>query len=91
MDEELIAQLAASAGTPGVECIVLTSGDAHFLPAVEAAQDEHSTRVVLFGYDVNVSGQLKETADEFWPFEAHEAALARSERRSPPPGRRPHR
>jgi hypothetical protein len=88
VDEALIAQLASSAESPGVEAIVLTSGDAHFLPAVEAAQDEHGTRVILFAYDVNVSRRLKETADEFWPFEAHEPALARIERRGPPPGRR---
>jgi uncharacterized LabA/DUF88 family protein len=73
---------------PGIESIVLTSGDAHFVPAVEEAQHRHGTKVVLFGYDVNVSAQLKAVVDEFWPFEAHEPTLVRTQRRRPMPGQR---
>ena len=88
VDEALISQLAASAGKPDTASIVLTSGDAHFIPAVEDARHRHGKRVVLFGYDVNVSAHLKAAVDEFWPFEGHEAALVRSPRRPPMPGRR---
>ena len=88
VDEALISQLAASATTPGVESIVLTSGDAHFVPAVEEGRHRHGKTIILFGYDVNVSAQLKAAVDEFWPFEAREAALARTQRDRPMPGRR---
>ena len=87
-DEALISQFAASAEMPGIESIVLTSGDAHFVPAVEEAQRRHGTKVVLFGYDVNVSAQLKGVVDEFWPFEAHEPTLVRAQRHRPVPGQR---
>lgn len=78
VDEALIAQFASSAATPGIASIVLTSGDSHFIPAVEQARHAHRKKVVLFGYDVNVSSELKAAVDEFWPFEVHEAALARA-------------
>lgn len=81
VDEALIAQFAASAETPGIESIILTSGDAHFVPAVEEARHRHGTKTVLFSYDVNVSARLKAVVDEFWPFEAHEQTLARTQRR----------
>ena len=77
VDEALIEQFAASAAMPSIECIVLTSGDAHFVPAVEEARQKHGKKVVLFGYDVNVSRQLKAAAHLFWPFERHEESLAR--------------
>ena len=88
VDEALISQFAASAEMLGIESIVLTSGDAHFVPAVEEARHRHGTKIVLFGYDVNVSAQLKAVVDEFWPFEAHEPTLVRTQRRRPMPGRR---
>ncbi len=88
VDEALISQLAASATTPGIESIVLTSGDAHFVPAVEEGRHMHGKTIILFGYDVNISAQLKAAVDEFWPFETHEAALARTPRDRPTPGRR---
>ena len=88
VDEALISQLAASAEMPHTKSIALTSGDAHFIPAVEEARHKHGKKAILFGYDVNVSAELKAAADEFWPFEAHEAALSRSQRRPPGPGRR---
>ena len=88
VDEALISQLAASAAEPGIESIVLTSGDAHFVPAVRDVRQRYGRRVVLFAYDVNVSAQLKAAVDEFWPFEAHEPVLARTQRRPPMPGRR---
>lgn len=77
VDEALIAQFSASAATPDLASIVLTSGDAHFIPAVEQARDTHGKKTILFGYDVNVSRELKAAVDEFWPFEAHEADIAR--------------
>ncbi len=89
VDEALISQFAASAQMPGIESIVLTSGDAHFVPAVENARNKHGRKIVLFGYDVNVSAQLRAAVDEFWPFEAYEATLARTQRRRPMPGRPP--
>lgn len=89
VDEALISQLAMSAGKPDVASLVLTSGDAHFVPAVEDARHSHGKRVVLFGYDVNVSAHLKAAVDEFWSFEDREASLARTQRRPPMPGRRP--
>jgi len=88
VDEALISQFAASSEMPSIESIVLTSGDAHFVPAVERARHRHGRKIVLFGYDVNVSAQLKAAVDEFWPFEAHEPALARTRRPGPMPGRR---
>lgn len=88
VDEALISQLTASAEMPSLESIVLTSGDAHFVPAVEEARQKHGKKIVLFGYDVNVSAQLKAAVDEFWPFEAHEPTLARTQRPRPMPGRR---
>ena len=81
VDEALIAQLAASAAMPEIASIVLTSGDAHFVPAVKEARHRHSTTVILFGYDMNVSAELKAAVDDFWPFEAHEATLSRTRRR----------
>ena len=87
VDEALISQFAASARMLGVESIVLTSGDAHFVPAVEEARHKHGKKIILFGYDVNVSAQLKTVVDEFWPFEAHEPTLVRTQRRLPMPGR----
>jgi hypothetical protein len=89
VDEALISQLGISARQPDIASIVLTSGDAHFVPAVEDARHRHGKRVILFGYDVNVSAHLKAAVDECWPFEEHEASLARSPRRPPMPGRRP--
>jgi uncharacterized LabA/DUF88 family protein len=77
VDEALSAEFAKQAALPEVGAIVLTSGDRHFLPAVEAARDVHRKRVVLFAYDVNVSGQLKAAVDAFWPFEDYEGALSR--------------
>ena len=77
VDEALISQFAASAQAPGIESIVLTSGDAHFVPAALDARARHGKRVVLFGYDVNVSAQLKAAVDEYWPFEVDEQFLAR--------------
>lgn len=88
VDEALTSQFEASAREPGIESIVLTSGDAHFVPAVEEARHRYGRKIVLFGYDVNVSAQLKAVVDEFWPFEAHEAMLARTQSRRPMPGRR---
>lgn len=88
VDEALISQLEASADKPDIESLVLTSGDAHFIPAVEAARHRYGKRIILFGYDVNVSAQLKAAVDEFWPFEEHEARLARTQGRRPMPGRR---
>lgn len=88
VDEALIEQLLASAQSPGIESIVLTSGDAHFVPAVDETRQWHGKKVVLFGYDVNVSAQLKAAVDEFWPFEDHEAELARGPGRRPMPGGR---
>jgi len=80
VDEALIAQFAASAAMPHMASIVLTSGDAHFIPAVDQARHTHGTRVVLFGYDVNVSAELKGAVDEFWSFEEYEPILTRSRR-----------
>ena len=88
VDEALMSQFRACAEMPGIESLVLTSGDAHFVPVVEEARHRHGRKIVLFGYDVNVSAQLKAAADEFWPFEAHEPALARTQRGRPMPGRR---
>ena len=88
VDEDLISQFAASAETPGIDSVVLTSGDAHFVPAVEEARNGHGKKIVFFGYDVNVSAQLKAVVDEFWPFEAHEATLARVQRGRPMSGGR---
>jgi uncharacterized LabA/DUF88 family protein len=88
VDEALIAQLAASAAMPQIASIVLTSGDAHFIPAVEQARRAHGAKVILFGYDVNVSADLKAAVDEFWPFEEHEAILTRDRRPGPPERRR---
>jgi hypothetical protein len=88
VDEALISQIEASARTPGIASIVLTSGDAHFVPAVEEVRHRHGKKIVLFGYDVNVSAYLKAVVDEFWPFEAHEATLARTQDRRPMPSRR---
>ena len=87
VDEALISQFAASAEMPDSESIVLTSGDAHFVRVVEDIRHAYGTRVVLFGYDVNVSAQLKAAVDEFWPLEAHEPILARTERRGRAPRR----
>ncbi|NCO41916.1 MAG: hypothetical protein COZ06_09005 [Armatimonadetes bacterium CG_4_10_14_3_um_filter_66_18] len=81
VDEALIDQFTACADTPDSESLVLTSGDAHFVRVVEDVRHASGTRVILFGYDVNVSAQLKAAVDEFWPFEAHESLLARAERR----------
>lgn len=80
VDEALIAELAAAAARPEIASIVLTSGDAHFVPAVEEARHVHGKKTILFGYDVNVSARLKAAVDEFWPFEAHEAGLSRGPR-----------
>jgi len=88
VDEALIAQLAASAASPEIVSIVLTSGDAHFVPAVEEARHSHGKKVVLFAYDVNVSAELKAAVDQFWPLEAHEATLARNAGRPGRGGRR---
>jgi hypothetical protein len=82
VDEALIAQFAASAAMPDIASIVLTSGDAHFIPAVEQARHTHGVRTVLFGYDVNVSAELKAAVDEFWPFEKFEPTLTRGRRRT---------
>jgi len=89
VDEALIAQFAASAAMPEIEAVVLTSGDAHFVPAVQEARQMHGRKTILFAYDVNVSAQLKAVVDEFWSFEGHEPTLARTERRRPMPNRRP--
>ncbi|MCK6499597.1 MAG: NYN domain-containing protein [Nitrospira sp.] len=80
VDEALIAELLAAASRPEIATIVLTSGDAHFVPAVEEAQQVHGTKVILFGYDINVSAKLKAAANEFWPFEEHEPELSRDHR-----------
>ena len=79
VDEALISQFRESAQKPGVTSIVLTSGDSHFIPIVEEARRGYRKKVVLFGYDVNVSGALKAAVDEFWPFESHEARIARGQ------------
>lgn len=80
VDEALIAELGAAARRPEIASIVLTSGDAHFVPAVEEARHIYGKMTILFGYDVNVSAKLKAVVDEFWPFEAHEADLSRARR-----------
>lgn len=80
VDDALIAELLAAATRHEVAAIVLTSGDAHFVPAVEEARQVHGKKIILFGYDVNVSAKLKVAADDFWPFEAHEADLSRAHR-----------
>lgn len=88
VDEALIAELAAAASRPEIASIVLTSGDAHFAAAVEAARHTHGKKTILFGYDVNVSARLKAAVDEFWPFEAHEASISRVRRPIGPDRRR---
>lgn len=80
VDEALIAELLAAATRRENDSIVLTSGDAHFVPAVEEARQIHGKKIILFGYDVNVSAKLKAAADEYWPFEEHEADLSRDRR-----------
>lgn len=78
VDEALINELDRAAADPDTDSIILTSGDAHFLPAIEDARDTHGKRTILFAYDVNVSEGLKAAVDEFWAFEAYESALART-------------
>ena len=77
VDEALTTEFAKQAAATDVNTIVLTSGDRHFIPAVEDARGQHRKRVVLFAYDVNVSAQLKAAVDAFWPFEDYEGALSR--------------
>jgi hypothetical protein len=78
VDDALIRQFTDSARSADISTVILTSGDSHFVPAADGARKAYGKRVILFAYDVNVSTTLKSVVDEFWPFEAHEAALART-------------
>jgi uncharacterized LabA/DUF88 family protein len=74
---DLGAHLVWQASLPGVETLVLTSGDQDILPAVEVARERMRKRVVLYTYRENVSRELVEAVDEQWLFEDERRRLER--------------
>lgn len=78
VDVDLAAHLVWQASLPGVDRIVLTSGDQDFLPAVTLVQRAFGKPVVLFAFDRNVHRSLAAAANERLDFEAVAQEISRS-------------
>ena len=77
VDVDLAAHLIWQAATPGVEDIVLTTGDQDFIPAVKMARETFAKRVTLFTYRLDVSVELQKQVDSHLYFEAVESEISR--------------
>ncbi len=69
LDVDFSAHLLWQAGLPFVETVVITTGEADFVPPVELARAECAKRVILFSYNALVPYELASVANEWWQFE----------------------
>ena len=77
VDVDLAAHMIWQASVPGVEHIILTTGDQDFIPAVKMAQETFEKRVTLFTYGLNVSMKLQNQVDSHLRFEDVERDVSR--------------
>ena len=77
VDVDLAAHMIWQASTPGVEVIVLTTGDQDFIPAVKMAQETFKKQIALFTYKLDVSMELQKQADLHLRFEDVERDVSR--------------
>lgn len=77
VDVDIAAHLVWQASLPSIEHIVLTTGDQDFIPAARIAKKQFGKRLVLFSFERDVSGELRQLADEHLLFESHAKEIAR--------------
>ncbi len=77
VDVDFSAHMVWQASLPGIETLVITTGDQDFVPAVSLVRSQMGKRVILFTYDGTVHRDLIAAADEWWRFDEKEARLAR--------------
>ncbi len=77
VDVDFGAHLVWQASLPGIQTLVLTTGDQDFIPAIELARGKFGKRVMLFTYHANVHSDLIESVNDWWLFEDEETRLAR--------------
>lgn len=77
VDVDLTAHMVWYASKPGVNTIVLTTGDHDFLPGIKLVQQVLFCKVILFSYRSMVHNLLAATVDEWWLFEDEEGKLSR--------------
>lgn len=77
VDVDLAAHLVWQAGLAENGCVVLTTGDQDFVPAVELVTEHCQTRVVLFSYRQNVHRDLEAAVAERICFEDFKEQLLR--------------